>query len=137
MTNTPGVLPVSLTGARAAWGDYNNDGDVDLNHGGILLKNNGNGTFSNPGVDFDGTGVWGDYDKDGYLDWFNYSDKRIYHNDGGSGFTEVAKPSLPSTISAGGAWGDFNGDTYLDLYVGGYENSSSSVYYPDSRNLGF
>ena len=66
----------------AGWGDYDNDGDLDLfvaNYGNsVLFRNDGNGSFtdvtSRAGVgDPDRrsrtTGItWGDYDRDGYLD---------------------------------------------------------------------
>ena len=66
----------------AGWGDYDNDGDLDLfvaNYGdSVLFRNNGNGTFSDvtsdagvgdPSNRSRTTGItWGDYDQDGYLD---------------------------------------------------------------------
>src|SRR5262245_39848028 len=65
-----------------AWGDYDNDGDLDLIVGrgygdaSALYRNNGNGTFTRVSNaiteavgDTDGV-VWGDYDNDGDLDLF-------------------------------------------------------------------
>ena len=66
----------------AGWGDYDNDGNIDLfltNFGtSKLFQNNGDGTFSDvtenagvedPNIQFRSTGVaWGDYDQDSYLD---------------------------------------------------------------------
>ncbi len=68
-------------GMGAAWGDYDNDGNLDLyvtNYGrSVLYRNEGHGTFTDvtdrAGV---GNGLWGmtpawvDYDSDGYLDLY-------------------------------------------------------------------
>ena len=69
-------------GMGVAIGDFNNDGFVDIYrtglHGGVMLRNNGNGTFMDV-TNATGTGDpggWGvsatffDYDRDGWLDLF-------------------------------------------------------------------
>jgi hypothetical protein len=80
--STAGVADWQGHGHGAAWGDYDNDGWLDLyvaNYGNSrLFRNNGNETFSDitqqagvgdPAPDYRTTGAaWGDYDKDGYLD---------------------------------------------------------------------
>jgi len=67
----------------ASWGDYDNDGDVDLfvsndlNENEFLYSNNGNGTFTKittgeivtSGGRSNGS-VWGDYDRDGDIDLY-------------------------------------------------------------------
>jgi hypothetical protein len=114
---------------RAAWGDYNQDGWVDLLGGNRLMINQGGtGTFDFI-YSFGGSGIFGDYDKDGDLDIFDHSARQVERNDG-IGFTSVSVKPLPSELTRGAAWGDFNGDTYLDLYVGGYERVGEA-YYPD------
>ena len=87
----------------SAWGDYDNDGALDLYLGndgaaGALLHNDGppgygftkvpTGVLSSDLVNAFGA-VWGDYDRDGQLDLFVAdhvgSGNRLYHNSGGGG----------------------------------------------------
>jgi hypothetical protein len=67
----------------SSWGDYDNDGDLDLyvtndyNENNVLYENNGDGTFTkittgspvNDGGRSNGA-TWVDYNNDGYLDLF-------------------------------------------------------------------
>ena len=69
-------------GNGAGWGDYDNDGDLDLFVGNFgsskLFRNDGDGAFSDvtaltgigdPNHSYRTSGVaWGDYDQDGHLD---------------------------------------------------------------------
>ncbi len=77
-----GVLDAQGRGDGVAWGDFDNDGWLDLyvaNYGSSrLYRNNGDETFTDvtaaagvadPDNTYRTTGaVWGDYDQDGYLD---------------------------------------------------------------------
>jgi len=71
-----------IRGMAAAWGDYDNDGFLDLAVTSYdrlyLFHNNGNGTFTDvthkAGLDryrgFWAGASWGDYNRDGYLDLY-------------------------------------------------------------------
>ncbi len=111
-------LPEDM-GSGAAWGDYNNDGNVDLYLVNIagpltagaaelakspacnkLYRNNGDGTFTDvttaAGVGFCGIGMgaaWGDYDNDGFLDLVvtSYGKLVLYRNNGNGTFTDVSR----------------------------------------------
>ncbi len=126
-------LAPTLANSPAAWGDYDNDGWVDLLVGHRIWRNNAGTGFSvahllgAPGGygilgDY---GIWGDYDNDGFLDVFRWSNgaASLHRNLGGTGFEQVAFPILPMLDSNAAAWGDFDGDGFADLYVGGYEDS--------------
>ena len=123
--------------AGAAWGDYDNDGDLDLyvartnGKANLLYQNQGNCMFTEVGATakVDDTGealgvAWGDYDNDGDLDLnvgIHRGPNRLYRNDGNGMFTEVASnPGINVNDSGGGrgvAWGDYDKDGDLDFYV--------------------
>ena len=114
MTYSSG-LGVPIASESAAWGDYNNDGLVDVYVCGEfksgnsadprnkcrLYRNQGNGKLvdvaSAAGVTNErfakGT-VWGDYDDDGLLDLFvsNMGESsRLYHNEGNECFKDATE----------------------------------------------
>ncbi|HTI05632.1 MAG TPA: FG-GAP-like repeat-containing protein [Gemmatimonadales bacterium] len=75
-------VDLRVWGMGAEWGDYDNDGRLDLvvsTYGeNVLFHNNGDGTFTNRSQ-ASGIGgkrgfwsgvAWGDYDRDGYLDLY-------------------------------------------------------------------
>ncbi|MGD8781553.1 MAG: FG-GAP-like repeat-containing protein, partial [Ignavibacteria bacterium] len=138
---------VSLSGVNlssAKWGDYDNDGDLDiLLCGGTLngriskiYKNNGNGTFSNSGISLtgveQGSAEWGDYDNDGDLDILltGYSDSglisKIYKNNGNDSFSNSGI-SLLAVWKSSARWGDYDCDGDLDILLTGWNSSWQKI----------
>jgi tetratricopeptide (TPR) repeat protein len=133
----------------AAYGDYDNDGWVDLyvgnglSRGGApnnLYRNNGDGTFTDcavlAGVD-DGIQptigvVWGDYDNNGLLDLYvsNYGTANsLYRNLGNGRFENVALEAgvLRPTKGFVTFFFDYNNDTWLDLFVACWSDQMADV----------
>ncbi len=135
-----------------AWGDYDNDGLLDLyvsrgdprgrgKLNNTLYHNQGNGTFKDmtvaAGVNDNTntwTAVWGDYDNDGYLDLFVArpgsvvlgvgNANLLYHNNGDGTFTDRAaaagvalQTDQKTQAHKLAAWGDYNNDGFLDLVL--------------------
>jgi hypothetical protein len=129
-----------------AWGDYDNDGDLDLvvanadGQNNFLYTNNGDGSFTKvtagalveDGGDSDSC-AWGDYDNDGDLDLFisNLDQNNfLYTNNGDGSFTKVTSGSIVEDggNSAGCAWGDYDNDGDLDLYVTNAYDQNNFLY---------
>jgi enediyne biosynthesis protein E4 len=130
-----------------AWGDYDNDGNVDLfvcnTPTNRLYRNNGNGTFTrittgkivNDQLDPDAP-VWGDYDNDGDLDlfvtsWYAPARDCFYRNDGNGTFTRITQGAWvnDSGLGVGAAWGDYDADGLLDLYVANSQVQNDFLYH--------
>ena len=135
-------------GVSAVWGDFDNDGDLDLylNMSGSanrLYRNDGSDSFtdiaSSGGVADTGTSQgasWIDYNTDGLLDLFvanttsGGTSNRLYENNGDETFTDVA-PSLGLDDGGNGnsaPWADYDGDGDLDLYVVNANGSPARLY---------
>lgn len=138
---------IGITGGlNMVHGDYNNDGWVDVfvlrggwfgedgNHPNSLLKNNGNGTFTDVTISTSiysehptQTASWGDFNNDGWLDLFIGNENtggsnhisELYQNNGDGTFSEVAQAHNINAIGFIKAviWGDINNDGFLDLYI--------------------
>jgi len=154
-------------GRGVNWGDYDNDGDLDIYvsnyrlQENFLWQNNGNGIFTNvanlsevAGDEVEGWwghtigSSWGDYDNDGDLDlvtanlahprYIEFSNKtKLYENLGPPDwrFVDRRKDSgikFEETHSDP-AWADMDNDGDLDLYITSvYEGRKSFLY----ENLG-
>jgi len=148
-TNLTAGLPGAIYGA-AAWGDFNNDGRLDLlvaastnsDYAGRnmtrIYRNNGDQTFTDillslPGVELSSV-AWGDFDNDGHLDFalaggtFKSSGHitRIYRNQGDDTFLDIAA-GFPGLIQGSVAWGDYDNDGLLDLLLTGNMGSVGSA----------
>ncbi|MBF0452062.1 MAG: VCBS repeat-containing protein [Candidatus Magnetomorum sp.] len=134
------ITLTGVGGSSTAFGDYDNDGDIDL----LLTGNSGNGyiarVYQNTGGSFsenigitltgvEGSSVaFGDYDNDGDLDILitgesdNGPMARIYQNTGGS-FSEDTNITLTGVEYSSAAFGDYDNDSDLDILITGYNGS--------------
>ncbi len=136
-----GLLP--MTQGSLAWGDFDNDGFLDLAVVGSatngpatkLYHNNGDGTFSDTHAGlpafYGGQVAWGDYDNDGRPDLAISGPTngigngvRVLHNDGGGHFSDCGFAPTNSSYFGMLAWGDYDNDGNLDLAVSGVEDST-------------
>ena len=143
-------LVVELNGGQGlrngalAWGDYDNDGWMDLvvmgeDAGGnptvVFHRNNRQDSLipqGNLGVVnlADGDLAWGDVNQDGWLDLAisgadgaGAAQSRLYLNDQQGGFTPITITALPNLRNSTLAWGDYNADGRLDLALSGRNGS--------------
>jgi hypothetical protein len=146
------TLPIQSS-LGAAWGDFDNDGFVDLyvggyekEHGGnypsVLVHNNGDGslaiTWTTPDKQRPQRGITAaDYDEDGDLDIYvsNYrlEANYLWQNDGKGHFKDVAQETGTAGTerlgcyghTIGSSWGDLDNDGHLDLFVGNFAHPPS------------
>jgi gliding motility-associated-like protein len=145
--NTP--LPFE---GNVSWGDYDNDGFVDLflarwnNSANKLYRNQGDGTFAEitsiapvATAAWTSAGIWGDYDNDRDLDLYvvnyqigstNPGTNELYQNNGDGTFTQIANAGDAVTDAANSRtanWVDYDNDGWLDLFVAN-QNSPDRIY---------
>ncbi len=141
-------------GSAGAWGDYDNDGDLDLILAGetgtanvTKLYNNDGGNFIEVEIELpqldDAAAAWGDYDNDGDLDLalsgtdgtINVS--KIYQNQNGN-FVDIAAEIEDVAFGPDLEWGDYDRDGDLDLLLTGGINALfgvAKIYRNDGGNF--
>jgi hypothetical protein len=133
-----------------AWGDYDNDGFLDLfvanaNQKNFLYHNNRDGTFTKISagaivndIGYSWGATWADYDNDGFVDLFVANgppngpgqNDFLYHNNGDGTFAKVTTGVLVKDLAIGDgcAWGDYNNDGFLDLFVSNLNGQNNLLY---------
>ena len=130
------------------WGDYDNDGDLDLfvsnsfGYDNFLYRNDGNGTFTkilnDPIVNYLGFShgaTWVDYDNDGFLDMFvteflHIAYNKLYKNNGNGTFTDITNSGLTADIaySVSAVWGDYDNDGNQDVFIPNTNGHNNFLY---------
>ena len=133
----PELLAVSNSYSNA-WGDYDNDGDLDLavslGSGEVRLYRNDKGVLVSVGAQLgmpqagshELRGLsWGDYDGDGFIDLLGGATAKdklsvVLRNEGGTRFTNVAAAiglTIPNRSARQTNWVDYDNDGDLDVYA--------------------
>ena len=139
------IPQVNVPTEGSSWGDYDNDGDLDLyicryyenpenlssEYRNVLMRNEGDFQFTDVTTE-SLTGiytrasfqsVWVDWDKDGFQDLFVINDKNgantLFHNLQNGQFEDIAtQVGLDISMDAMSAsLGDYNSDGITDIYI--------------------
>jgi hypothetical protein len=151
-TEQTGIVLEGVEGSSVAWGDYDNDGDLDILLSGYSnsdyfsdIYSNDAGVFTAIGAGLQGVQSssvdWGDYDNDGdldillsgyYWDAGNHFITKIYQNDAGV-FTDI-DAGLTDLSDGSAKWGDYDNDGDLDILSSGYDGTTyySKIYRNDA-----
>ena len=143
VTKTAGIYNTTGKGLGVVWGDYNNDGALDIyvandSTENLFYQNNGDGTFeevgfmvgvalSEDGAAENGMGTaFGDWNNDGWLDLTvtNYAlqTNTLYHNDADGFFTDATAMTKTAQLTYpylgwATAFIDYDNDGYQDIFV--------------------
>ena len=141
---TPVGAGITPSNGQIQWGDFDNDGDLDLLQTGMpsgtKVYRNEAGTFVPLSVDlagwYDMQIDWGDYDNDGDLDILiigrlDHTSQmaKVYRNNGDATFTDIGA-GLPPGIAQGGVakWGDFDNDGDADILLSGVPSNETATW---------
>lgn len=138
----------------AAWGDYDNDGDVDLYLGYAGRSDPRNRLYRNDGTTFtevgeaagvDLKGITGqttfvDFDGDGDLDLyvaFRETFNRMLENNGDGTFTDVSfrKGLAEIRRTVGACWFDMDGDGDLDVFTANQNGDRDGMFRNDGERF--
>jgi enediyne biosynthesis protein E4 len=153
--NTSPIVTNRGFSETCSWGDYDNDGLVDLivtntkptNSRNRLYRNLGNGNFASvdSGVVYNDVGYfsrgvnWVDIDGDRDLDLFICNEEGgnelMYQNNGNGYFTKIINiaPTTSGGNSWSSSWGDYDNDGDLDLFVANWGNQKNNLFRNDGN----
>ncbi|MEZ4851296.1 MAG: FG-GAP-like repeat-containing protein [Bacteroidia bacterium] len=142
LDQTASDVLVNVAGGANAFGDYDNDGDLDIlitgedinkNRVTRLYRNDGQSKFTDVTSDIagivgisGGSVAWGDYNRDGFLDFVITGEissssaiTSVFKNLGDGKFADAGFTSLQNVKNSKASWADYDQDSYLDLLVTG------------------
>ena len=155
---TTPAAPSGTMAYNSAFGDYDNDGDLDVLHlveGGVnhFFENNGDGTFTentssiistDPGQSLDAS--WVDIDNDGDIDLFVTNNNNqegvgtsnaLYLNNGDKTFSKITTGEIVTNTGnfETQSWADIDNNGFPDVYVG--DNFGSGLIFSNQGDGSF
>lgn len=139
-----------------SWGDYDDDGDIDLLGGStpndkltVVLRNDGGKKFvdvaAEIGLTIPGRSArqtnWVDYDNDGDLDVYSADrtgENKLFRNTGGT-FTQVFAGAGPTDArpTVGACWLDMDNDGDLDLFLANQSGATDAMWRNNNNGESF
>ncbi len=145
VSDSSGLPQGPVESAGASWGDYDNDGDLDLHicryyeneeesdpiYKNVLMRNDVGFSFTDVSSEsqidiftrFSFQSIWYDWDGDGWMDLYVINDKNgantLFHNEQNGQFTEISSEVGADLVldAMTASLGDFNQDGYQDIFM--------------------